>query len=139
MKRKKKTVVTVPAQTKPKRKYEKKSGPKAKPTQGTFDPLGELRLTDKELLRFNNLRLQQENKLQAIRVLHLEQAQADRDYADQRQTRRTLIKQHEEELKPVEAEYKDCVCSMAEKYGLDPRKMGIDDMSGILRDLRDET
>lgn len=94
------------------------------------------KLTESELDRFNLLRLKMEHTLQAIRVLELEQDRANREYVSQKHQREQLIAQRRAEVEPANNVYLAFVRELAEKYKLQYDKMGIDDETGILRDLR---
>jgi hypothetical protein len=95
-----------------------------------------MKLTSAELDRFNLLRLKVEHKLQAIRVLELEQDRADREYVSQKHGRSQLIAQHRAEVEPLNNEYFAFTREIAKRYKLQPDKMGIEDDTGVLRDLR---
>jgi hypothetical protein len=95
-----------------------------------------MKLTEAELNKFNLLRLKVESTLQSVRVLELEQDRETRAYVDQKHQREQLIKQKRAQVDPLNNEYLDYVRDLAAKYKLHPQKMGIDDETGVLRDLR---
>jgi len=95
-----------------------------------------MKLTEAELDKFNLLRLKMEHKLQAIRVLELEQERADREYVAQKHTREQLVRHQRGEIEPLNNEYLGYVRQLAHKYKLHPEHLGIDDETGVLRDLR---
>lgn len=102
------------------------------------DPEGlVLQLTTAELDRFNALRLKAENTLQAVRVLELEEDKAIRAFRDEQHNRQNLMAGHREAYKDQEQEYLAFVRKLGKKYELDPNKMGVDDETGALTDLRD--
>lgn len=94
------------------------------------------KLSEAELDKFNLLRLKMEGMLQAIRVNELELDKLAREFRDQQYRKEQLIKQQRAMVEPLNNEYLAYVRSLAEKYELDPSKMGIDDETGVLRDLR---
>lgn len=95
-----------------------------------------LKLTEAELNKFNLLRLKVESTLQSVRVLELEQERETRAYVDQKHQREQLIKQKRTQIDPLNNAYLAYVGDLAKKYKLHPQKMGIDDETGVLRDLR---
>lgn len=95
-----------------------------------------LKLTDQELDKFNLLRIKMENTLQAIRVNELELDKLRREFRDHEHNREQLIKQQRAMVEVQNGAYLDYVRGLAKKYKLNPEKMGIDDETGVLRDLR---
>ena len=94
-----------------------------------------VRLSEAELDKFNVLRMKMEMTLQAIRVLELEQDKAARAYRDEQYQREKMIAQRRAEVEPLNNKYLDFVRSLAEKYEINPKHMGIDDETGVVNDL----
>jgi hypothetical protein len=109
------------------------NGANAEPAIEKFTPL---QLTEAELDKFNALRMKMEMTLQSIRVLTLEQDKAARAFRDEQYRREQLIKQHQAAVEPLNENYLAYVRKLAEKYKLDPKKMGIEDETGVITDLR---
>jgi hypothetical protein len=95
-----------------------------------------MKLTDAELDKFNLLRIKMENIVQAIRVNELELDKLAREFRDQQHQKEQLLRQQRAMVEPANNSYLDFVRSLARKYKLDPKHMGIDDETGVLRDLR---
>jgi hypothetical protein len=95
-----------------------------------------MKLTEGELNKFNLLRLKMESTLQSIRVNELELDKLAREFRDQQYQKEQLLKQKRSMVEPLNNEYLGYVRDLAKKYKLNPQKMGIDDETGVLRDLR---
>lgn len=95
-----------------------------------------LKLTEPELHKFNALRLKVENLLQSIRVNQLELDKLQREFRDAQYNKEQFIKQLQGEAENRNVEYLDFVRSLAKKYKLHPDHMGVEDDTGVLRDLR---
>lgn len=95
-----------------------------------------LKLTEAELNKFNLLRLKVESTLQSVRVNELELDKLRREFRDQQYQKEQLIKQQRAMVEPLNNEYLGYVRDLAKKYKMHPQKMGIDDETGVLRDLR---
>lgn len=104
--------------------------------ESAVEEVAPLQLTEAELDKFNALRMKMEMTLQSIRVLTLEQDKAARAYRDEQYRREQLIKQHQAAVEPLNENYLAYVRKLAEKYKLDPQKMGIEDETGVINDLR---
>lgn len=94
-----------------------------------------LKLSELELCKFNVLRMRMEMILQSIRVLELEQDIATRVYRDDHRQRSAMIEQRKAEIDPANDLYLSYVARLADKYGVDPKYMGVDDETGQINDL----
>lgn len=94
-----------------------------------------LKLTEAELNKFNLLAMKAANNLQQIRVLELEQERADRNYVAEKHTREQHIRALRGQVDPLTRSYEEYVHSLAKKYKIRPQYMGIDDETGVIRDL----
>jgi hypothetical protein len=97
-----------------------------------------MKLTGPELDKFNLLRLKVEGVLQAIRVNELELDKLNREFRDAQHNKEQFIRQLRGQVEPLNNVYLDYVRELAKKYKLDPQKMGIDDETGVLQDLRSQ-
>lgn len=106
---------------------------------GTADPIfaedNVMRLTDAELDRFNLMRIKMENLVQSIRVSELELDKLRREFRDQEYQKEQLIRQKRVMVEPTNNEYLDYVRQLAKKYKVNPKYLGIDDETGVIRDL----
>jgi DNA-binding response OmpR family regulator len=93
------------------------------------------KLTEAELDKFNLLAMKMNHNLQQIRVLELEQERADRNYVAEKHTREQHIKTLRGHITPLEQDYLNFVRSLAKKYKIRPEHLGIDDETGVIRDL----
>jgi hypothetical protein len=96
------------------------------------------KLTEAELDKFNLLRLKVEGVLQAIRVNELELDKLSREFRDAQHNKEQFIRQLRGQVEPLNNVYLDYIRELAKKYKLDPQKLGIDDETGVLRDLRSQ-
>lgn len=95
-----------------------------------------LKLAESELHKFNALRLKVENILQSIRVNQLELDKLQREFRDAQYNKEQFIRQLQGEAEVRNVEYLDFVRSLAKKYKLHPDHLGVEDDTGVLRDLR---
>jgi hypothetical protein len=104
--------------------------------EGVVNPIDEVtRLTEVELLKFNHMRLQVEHHQQSIRVLQLEHEQANREFIAATHQRNLSIEKHQNTSERLDQEYKAFVRTLSDKYGVPAQYMGIDDETGVVREM----
>jgi len=94
-----------------------------------------LKLTEVELLKFNNLTLKIERTLQAIRLLQFENDQAHRRFITETHERNKQIEQGQNTVGRFEKERERMAYELADKYGVPAKYLAIDDETGVVKEL----
>lgn len=94
-----------------------------------------LKLTEVELLKFNNLTLKIERTMQAIRLLQFENEQAHRRFVAETHERNKQIEQGQNTVGRFEKERERMAYELADKYGIPAKYLAIDDETGAVKEL----
>ena len=104
--------------------------------ENVVNPIDEVtKLTEHELLKFNHMRLLVEHHQQSIRVLQLEHEQANREFIAATHQRNLSIEKHQNLANQLDQKYKAFVRELADKYGIPAEYMGINDDTGVVREM----
>jgi hypothetical protein len=105
---------------------------------GEFPSDHVMKLTELEALRFGSLDTTIRNALQGMKILEQEGILQDIQHQKNQENRHLQRLQLQSQVAGKEAEYKNLVNELAEKYRLEPDKMSIDPDTRVIRDLREE-
>lgn len=94
-----------------------------------------VKLSEQELMKFNYMQLQIDHLTQSIRVLQLEHEQAHREFINATHVRNKQIEQHQNKLGPLQKNYETYVRELADKFGIPSKYLGIDDETGVVREM----
>ena len=103
---------------------------------GPRNPVDEVvKLTEVELLKFNNLNLKIEHTEQAVRLLQFENDLAHRRYVTETHERNRQIELGQNTVGRLRKDLEELAYALADKYGIPAKYLAIDDVTGAVREL----
>jgi hypothetical protein len=94
-----------------------------------------VKLSEVELLKFNNLNLKIDRTQQAIRLLQFENEQAHRRFVTETHERNRQIEVGQNTVGRLEKERETLAYKLADKYGIPAKYLVIDDETGAVKEL----
>jgi predicted RNase H-like nuclease (RuvC/YqgF family) len=104
--------------------------------EGVTNPIDEVvKLTEVELLKFNNLNLKIEHTEQAVRLLQFENDAAHRRYVTETHQRNRQIEVGQNTIDRLRKDLEEFAYTLGDKYGIPAKYLAIDDATGAVKEL----
>jgi predicted RNase H-like nuclease (RuvC/YqgF family) len=104
--------------------------------EGVTSPIDEVtKLSETELLKFNNLNLKIERAEQGVRILQFENEAAHRRYVTETHQRNRQIEVGQNTVGRLRKDLEELAYELADKYGIPAKYLAIDDETGVVREL----